>query len=190
MCLLFPCCLTTIPLAALLPPSCSDWAERLTSEFLVAARGGNGNTALSPLNATLLPAPVMFGLIEGRAPSGILPAGAACLGKHGSERTKQIAPPSPLTVAIHSVKLVTAALGRLVGGRGGTKLTLHLKATAGLATRQFWGQKEMEAPPGLRTGLGSGRKLQGCPREDSPSLSPNPTTMMKSSYWGQREGVR
>ena len=183
MCLLFPCCLTTIPLAALLPPSCSDWAERLTSEFLVAARRGNGNTALSPLNATLLPAPVMFGLIEGRAPSGILPAGAACLGKHGSERTKQIAPPSPLTAAIHSVKLVTAALGRW-GRRGGTKLMLQLKATAG------WGQKEMEEPPGLRIGLESGRKLQGCPREDSLSLPPKPTTMMKSSYWGQREGVR
>ena len=66
-------------------------------------------------------------------------------------------------MAIHSAKLVTAALGRLVGGRGGTKLTLHLKATAGLATRQFWGQKEMEAPSGLRIGLESGRKLQGCP---------------------------
>lgn len=114
--------------------------------------------ALSPLNPTLLPAPVMFGLIEGRAPSGILPAGAACLGKHGSERTKQTAPPSPLTVAIHSVKLVTAALGRW-GRRAGTKLMLPLKATAGLATRRFWGQKETEEPPGLGTGLESGRKL-------------------------------
>lgn len=142
-----------------------------------------------PLNPTLLPAPVMFGLIKGRAPSGILPAGAACLGKHGSERTKQIAPPSPLTVAIHSVKLVTAALGRW-GRRGGTKPMLQLKATAGLATRRFWGQKEREEPPGLRIGLESGRKLQGCPREDSLSLPPKPTTMMKSSYWGQREGVR
>lgn len=114
--------------------------------------------ALSPLNPTLLPAPVMFGLIEGRAPSGILPAGAACLGKHGSERTKQTAPPSPLTVAIHSVKLVTAALGRW-GRWAGTKLMLPLKATAGLATRRFWGQKETEEPPGLGTGLESGRKL-------------------------------
>ena len=56
---------------------------------------------------------------------------------------------------------------------------LQLKATAG------WGQKEMEEPPGLRIGLESGRKLQGCPREDSLSLPPKPTTMMKSSYWGK-----
>ena len=130
----------------------------MTGEFLVAAGRGNGNTAPSPLNPTLLPAPVMFGLIEGRTPLGILPARAACLGKHGSERTKQTAPPSPLTVAIHSAKLVTAAPGRW-GRWGGTQLTLQLKATAGLATGQFWGPEEMQEPSGLRTGLESGRKL-------------------------------
>ena len=85
--------------------------EEMEAHSSVLAWRIPGTAGHGPLNATLLPAPVMFGLIEGRAPSGILPAGAACLGKHGSERTKQIAPSSPLTVAIHSVKLVTAALG-------------------------------------------------------------------------------
>lgn len=47
---------------------------------------------------------------EGFPPASCQPA--ACSGKRGSEQTKQTAPRSPLPVATHSGKLVTAALGR------------------------------------------------------------------------------